>query len=202
MRRHEWGKVTALGIFVLLVAMLVSLSLLPGSPIQIAIAQVSGYSDLEINKTSSVSGVVGLGEQFDYEVTVVNLGPDADPAVVVVDTLPEQVAYVSDTCSASAAYDGNVHVWTWTVGPLAASASEQCTIRVEVLRGAGGAGEVVNSVEVSGDSTDSPQGNNQTQTTGLVAFGVEVPVADNRGLIMFVCFVAVAAVIIIRRTLR
>lgn len=198
-RSREWGKVTARGALILMVAMLVSLSFLPGSPFRFAIAQVSGYSDLQIGKTTDEDGPLATGEQFDYLVTVVNLGPDADTGVVVTDTLPDLVAYVSDTCSASSSYDGPSHTWTWTVGNLAASASVQCSIRVEILSGV--SGEVINSVEVTGDNSDSAQGNNQTQTTGLQAFAVEVPVADYRGLIVFIAVLALAALVLLRRTI-
>ena len=181
--------------------MLISLSLLPGSPIRFAIAQVGpgfSYSDLDIDKTSTVSGAVGVGARYDYEITAVNLGPDDDTGVIVEDTLPDEVEYVSDTCSAATTYDDVTHTWTWQVGDLAAGNTVQCSIRVEVRQGA--SGEVVNIVSVHGNSTDDTQDNNEAQTTGLQALAVGVPVTDYRGLIAFVTALVLVAFTLLRRS--
>lgn len=198
-RRGEWGKITGRPLVFLVIMILISLGLLPGSPFRSALAQMGyGYSDLYIAKTASVEDQIGSGQQFDYEITVVNAGPDEATGVTVSDVLPSQVAFISDTCSASTGYDGGAHTWTWQIGTMAASVTEQCMIRVRVLPSA--AGEIINSVSVIGSNTDDTPDNNQAQASDLFAFAVEIPTADFRGLIVFVSALALAAIVALRRS--
>ncbi len=75
--------------------------------------------------TKTTAGV-GINGWFDYEFTVTNNGPGADTGIVVSDTLPAQVTYVSDDCGGGAAGQN----WTWNVGGLADGASATCTLTV------------------------------------------------------------------------
>ena len=60
-----------------------------------------------------------MGETVTYTLTADNLGPNDATGVVVSDTLPAGVTYVSN--DGGAAYDGVNHVVTWTIGALAAA---------------------------------------------------------------------------------
>lgn len=78
---------------------------------------------------SKTTAGVALTGQFDYDFTVTNNGPGADTGVAVTDTLPAQVAYVSDNCGGGAAGQ----LWTWNIGSLADGASANCTVTVQSL---------------------------------------------------------------------
>lgn len=78
--------------------------------------------------TKTTAGVATNG-QFDYDFTVTNNGPGADTGIVVSDTLPAQVTYVSDDCGGGAVGQN----WTWNVGGLADGASATCTLTVNSL---------------------------------------------------------------------
>lgn len=80
-------------------------------------------ADLVLSKTSSTSPVVP-GEQVEYRLVVRNDGPSTATNVVVTDTLPAGVAFVSASAGC-AEVDGTV---TCTVAALAPGASHEITI--------------------------------------------------------------------------
>jgi len=64
-----------------------------------------------------------------YSLMAGNLGPDDAAGVVVTDTLPAGVAYLSDNCGGSEAGG----VWTWMVGNLINGGSASCDILVTIV---------------------------------------------------------------------
>lgn len=104
---------------------------------------ISGLrSDLTLTKSAETSGGNVL-----FTITVMNQGPDDATGVVVIDDLPAEVNYVSDTCGGS-----NVPPWTWNIGSLANGASDTCSILTTVV--SPNPGSVSNSASVSGDQGD------------------------------------------------
>jgi uncharacterized repeat protein (TIGR01451 family) len=74
--------------------------------------------DLELVKDVDPA-LVEVGAQTTFSISVVNQGPDDATGVVVTDTLPDGLTYVSD--NAGGAYDGATGIWT--IGDLAVGAS-------------------------------------------------------------------------------
>ncbi|MGC9516472.1 MAG: hypothetical protein ACP5C3_02085, partial [Methanomicrobiales archaeon] len=86
---------------------------------------------LEIEKSADRSpAVYNVGELVVYTVNVINTGPDAATGVVVTDTVPVGLTYVSSTLGG--VYDPVTGVVTWTVPSLAAGASFTPTVTVTV----------------------------------------------------------------------
>jgi uncharacterized repeat protein (TIGR01451 family) len=103
--------------------------------------------DLEIVKDVAPTEVL-VGDQVTYTLNATNLGPDRSEAAAVVDLLPPEVAYVSDTC------DGSLHnvdpapitlpnrtvdlpagtYWVWRLGELRPERTRTCQITVRVLQ--------------------------------------------------------------------
>ncbi len=83
--------------------------------------------DLELTKAAT-PGQVQVGEQTTFTVDIVNQGPDAASGVVVTDTLPAGVSYVSD--NGGGAFDPASG--DWTIGDLAVGASASLSIVVTV----------------------------------------------------------------------
>ena len=108
-----------------------------------ATVTVAGSADLALTKTSDAAGTVYPGDQFTYTMNVTNNGPADATAVEVTDTLPAQVAYVSDTCGGTE----SAGTWTWALGALANGASATCDVVVEVVPGANG--PIVNTASVA-----------------------------------------------------
>ncbi len=84
----------------------------------IRIAADSPLIDLELTKDVDPAQVE-VGEETTFTISVVNQGPDDATGVVVTDTLPAGLTYVSD--NAGGAYDGATGVWT--IGDLAVGES-------------------------------------------------------------------------------
>jgi uncharacterized repeat protein (TIGR01451 family) len=99
--------------------------------------------DLELRKRAAPKNV-NVGDQVIYAITATNLGPDRSEATAVVDLLPPEVAYVSDTC------DGSLHsadppaiggvdlpagnYWVWRLGELSNRRTDTCLITARVLQ--------------------------------------------------------------------
>ena len=106
----------------------------------IAITADSPIIDLELNKDVDPSEVE-VGDEATFTITVVNQGPDDATGVVVTDTLPAGLSYVSD--NAGGAYDGATGIWT--IGDLAVGESVSMEFVVTVDE----AGTFVNEAEVT-----------------------------------------------------
>jgi uncharacterized repeat protein (TIGR01451 family) len=102
--------------------------------------------DLELVKDVSPTEVL-VGDQVTYTLNATNLGPERSEAIGVVDLLPPEVAYVSDTC------DGSLHnadpapfnvpagpidlpagtYWVWRIGELRPDRTVTCQVTVRVV---------------------------------------------------------------------
>jgi uncharacterized repeat protein (TIGR01451 family) len=117
----------------------------------ITIVEVDPIIDLELTKDVDPSSV-SVGDETVFTISVVNQGPDDASGVVVTDTLPAGLSYVSDT--GGGAYDGVSGVWT--IGDLAVGDSVSMTLTVTVDE----AGSFTNEAEVTAanelDSDSTP----------------------------------------------
>jgi uncharacterized repeat protein (TIGR01451 family) len=135
----------------------------PVSRTRIASFRFDGCSaDLSISKTASPSPATA-GQQLVYTITVTNNGPVTAPNVVVTDTLPALVTFVSDTddCSGAA-------VLTCNLGNIASGSSVSFQVLVSVSASAGGA-TLTNTATVASDLGDpNPDNNTATRTTLVI----------------------------------
>jgi large repetitive protein len=115
-----------------------------------------GLADLSLAK-SVAGGPAVIGNQVTYTLVVTNHGPDAATGVVVRDSLPPGVTYVS---SAGGAY--NHITGAWTVGGLANGASATLTITVRI----GVVGSIVNTAEVVGETQRDPNSTPDNNVAG------------------------------------
>lgn len=145
-------------------------------------------ADLAIQKT----GLEGPPGTVVFTITVTNNGPADATNVVVSDTLPAELNYVSDDCGGT-----NTPPWTWNVGALANAASATCNITMSVVTG----GAVVNTASVAGDQPDPTPGNDSSVAT-LVVTGVsvlEIPTLNQVGLLGLGLLLAASAALLLRR---
>jgi uncharacterized repeat protein (TIGR01451 family)/CSLREA domain-containing protein len=109
------------------------------------IRPLAEQADLEISKADSPDPVT-VGDNLTYTITVTNRGPDAATNVVVTDTLPSGVTFVS-------ASPGCVHsagVVTCNLGNIPAGGSVTITIVVTVTA----PGTISNTATVTSDTLD------------------------------------------------
>ncbi len=119
-------------------------------------------SDLRIEKTDQTDPV-SAGEQQVYTLTVTNDGPNDAAGVVVTDTLPAGVTFLSGDVegdSGAVSYDSGTNTVTATVGALANAASAEITLTVELASDV--AGTITNNASVAADPNTDPDLSNNT----------------------------------------
>lgn len=127
-------------------------------------------ADLSVTK-SDAPDPVAAGDELTYTIEVENDGPDTAKGVVVRDTLPTGVTHVADT---GGCVPGPGNLLTCALGDIAASASEQFTITVQVSASlvfdAGGPTTITNSVVAFSTVPDGDTGDNDdSEQTQVVA---------------------------------
>lgn len=106
---------------------------------------------LDVNKTT-LQDTYNVGDTVTYNIDVVNNGPDNATNVVVTDTLPEGLAYVSSTNGG--VWDPATRTITWTVGNLAPEAHFTATVVATVL--APGGITLTNTAQATNDQMTKP----------------------------------------------
>jgi uncharacterized repeat protein (TIGR01451 family) len=120
-------------------------------------------ADLSITKTDSPDPVPNVGENLTYTITVTNNGPATATGVVMTDTLPSTVSWISSTPTQGSC-SGTTTV-TCNLGTLSNGASATITI---VVMTNPPAGMISNTASVTGNQTDPNTANNTaTQTTNV-----------------------------------
>ncbi len=128
--------------------------------------------DLAVSKTGP--SVVTPGETFGYTIEVSNDDTTtAASGVVVTDRLPEWLTYDSDSCGGSE----DAGVWTWTVGSIATSSSEPCTL--SVMLAAGATGSVSNTASAVSDNPPVTVANlSSTHTFDVAEADLAITITD------------------------
>jgi uncharacterized repeat protein (TIGR01451 family)/fimbrial isopeptide formation D2 family protein len=119
-------------------------------------------ADLAVIKTVD-KNEPGIGETFQYTLTVDNLGTDTATNVVVNDRLPTGLTFVSAAAS-QGSYDAGTGIWT--VGTVTTADTPSLVITVKVTRATGGT--VTNTAAVSATEYDPDPSNNTDDVTILV----------------------------------
>jgi uncharacterized repeat protein (TIGR01451 family) len=117
-----------------------------------------------------------IGSAFSYTLTAANAGPSVATGVVVSDTLPATLNYVSNDCGAAFA----APTLTWNIGNLAPGAAPVCNLNVTVAA----LGQIVNTASVSSTSTDPVPANDASTVTlvGAQPADVAISLTSSAGL--------------------
>ena len=126
-------------------------------------------ADVRIQKTENNDPVI-IGDNITYTLTVTNNGPAVAENVVMTDTLPEEVVFLSLFTSQGSCTAANREV-TCNLGSIALGKSTSTIITVKTLV----SGTITNSATVS-TSTIDPNENNNTVTEQTWVFSE--PIAD------------------------
>jgi uncharacterized repeat protein (TIGR01451 family)/fimbrial isopeptide formation D2 family protein len=129
--------------------------------------------DVAVAKTASTM-TPGVGTSFDYVITVTNLGPSNVTGVVITESLPVGVTYLSHLVSAGAYAPGPA---LWTIPALAAgggSATLTLTVRADA------AGPLANTAtRTATDQPDPNPANDQATVTPVATANADVAVVKS-----------------------
>lgn len=123
-------------------------------------------ADLTITKTDSPDPVPS-GNNVTYTLTVTNGGPDAAQNVVVTDTLPANVTFVSCGSTGGGVCGGTATTPTVTFTSLGNGASATITLVATVNSSTGGGTTISNTASVTSDTFDPTTPNTVTQVTSI-----------------------------------
>jgi uncharacterized repeat protein (TIGR01451 family) len=140
----------------------------PASPIASELTPLVAAPELRVSKTNGIDDA-RAGDSLLYTLVITNAGNQAASNVVLTDTLPPQVAFVSTG-------NGGTHangVVTWQIGTLPAGGSATRTVSVRVREPLpAGTRQIVNTAVVGDDGAngadDAPQNNTATDIDRVI----------------------------------
>lgn len=115
-----------------------------------SISVVTAGTDLAVTK--SAPATVAPAANFSYTITATNQGPIAASSVVVTDTIPAGLTYVSNTGGGV----NNAGVVTWALGTLNSATASSVTLTVTAPL----YGSATNTASIGSATTDTNPGNN------------------------------------------
>jgi len=140
--------------------------------IELVVTHSAPGADLSIIKSDNPDPVIA-GNNLTYTVTVSNAGPLSATDVVVTDTLPAGVSFVS---TSGCAEDAN-GVPTCSLGTIASGANAQYTVIVTVDPAT--SGSITNDVSVTSAVTDPDPDNNSTSQSTTVTQEADLSVSKS-----------------------
>ena len=141
-----------------------------------AVIQGPPAVDLQMIKTVTVPDPLAIGDTVVYSLRVNNINTGDANNVVVTDTLPANVTYVSNTCGAT--ISGTTV--TWNIGTLIAGTSATCDISVTVDV----AGNTNNTASVSTSDVDINAGNNNDSANFFLGEVIIIPTLSVLSLLL------------------
>lgn len=124
----------------------------------------AGTADVAITKTAPA--VVAQTNTIGYSISASNVGQTAATGVIVTDSLPSSVDFVSVTSQPPGICTGAVQI-TCNVGTLATGSSATISLTVQPKT----TGNITNTATVSGSFTDTNPSNNSASATTMVQSG-------------------------------
>ncbi len=132
-------------------------------------------TDLAITKTVSPEHP-NAGEEAVYTITVDNQGDIPADNVVVIDELPPEVDYLTDTDSCTGVAVGATGTLTCDLGLIGPGQSRSFQIKVVIGSDLGGATSITNVATVDSDANESNPSDNEASLTHLVNESADVRV--------------------------
>jgi uncharacterized repeat protein (TIGR01451 family) len=148
-----------------------SMDPVPGNNSSTLTPPVQPTSDLSLSKTMALTndingtGVISIGDQVTFTLTLNNLGPNAAPNVHVADHLPAGYAFVSATPSQGTYTSGT---GDWNVGTVNVLSTQTLSIVATVV-GNQPDSAYTNNAQASSSNFDPNTTNNSTSVTPFIA---------------------------------
>ncbi|HSM51103.1 MAG TPA: DUF11 domain-containing protein [Thermoanaerobaculia bacterium] len=150
-------------------------------------------ADLELTKQAAPA-TAAPGDPVVFTITVTNLGPGDATDVVVTDTLPAGLVYVSNDCGANWA----LPTLTWNIGQLTNGTTLVCNVTTTLAPDATGA--LTNAATATATSNDPNGANNAAAAAVVVQQSVlAIPTLGVSGLALLALLLAGIAFALLRR---
>lgn len=133
--------------------------------------------DVAVTKTDTVSGTVIAGNALTYHMDVTNNGPSTANNVVLSDTLPAGVTFVSVSSQQGTASHANGLI-TANIGTLAPGATVRVT--VNITANADARGTLTNTATVTQTETDSNTANNSSTINTTINPRIDLQVTKTK----------------------
>lgn len=124
----------------------------------------STATDLSVTKTADASSPVS-GQPVTYTIVVTNNGTNATTDGTLTDVLPAGLTFISATAPSGVTFTQSNGVVTFTLGSLAAGASDTLTVTAS----SAGVGTFTDTATVTSSAGDTNFANNQATVTSTVA---------------------------------
>jgi len=118
-------------------------------------------ADLSITKSADVM-LVKVGDTIEDTINVTNNGPDTAVNVIVADTLPSEVTFVSSSPTETSQVGQDL---TWNLGDIQSNTFEIITLTVTVNDGVQSGTTISNIATVTSDTDDPDDTDNETPPT-------------------------------------
>lgn len=128
------------------------------------------YADLEVRKVSE-SRYVGIGDPFEYQITIQNNGNSNATGIEVIDRLPNNLKYVGITGEPPGTLNVVGQDVSWKIPSLANKETLVLSIKTTAIK----AGRVSNSVSVTAVEPDPNLANNSSTDIKEIIGKVAVP---------------------------
>jgi uncharacterized repeat protein (TIGR01451 family) len=152
-----------------------------------ATTTISGGTDLSITKSGPAT--VQPGQQFTYNITVANHGPEAATNTGITDALPAGLSFVSAVPSQGSC-SGTTTV-TCNLGTLNIGSTATIALTVKVTATGG---TISNTATVDSAETDPTPGNASSTSQASVAGGVPVPTMSGWALLLLIAILVAVAI--------
>ncbi|HEX7139791.1 MAG TPA: IPTL-CTERM sorting domain-containing protein [Vicinamibacterales bacterium] len=163
------------------------------TPYSVAASFATEDADLSVTKVAS-AGPYGTGLPITYTITVANGGATGASNVVVADTLPAGMTFVSATPSQGSCNSSSPV--SCSLGTVAASGSATITLKATLPATPG---PVTNTATVSSDTPDSNPGNNSGSATVTVIPSQNIPTLSPISLMFLSLMLTAAGFVAMRR---
>ena len=124
-------------------------------------------TDVAITKTTALTSAI-VGDVIPYTITYSNLSNVPATGVIITDTLPPTLHYVSSTLPCPACVPGATGLLTWTVGDLPANTTRDFVLNVSSVSAPANCGVTVTNTVTIGTLTDEVTRTNNTSTSPAV----------------------------------
>ncbi|MGD8977466.1 MAG: hypothetical protein PVG91_07650, partial [Gammaproteobacteria bacterium] len=132
-------------------------------------------ADLSLAKLADgvESATVNVGDAVTFELTLTNAGPFDATGVLVEDTLPPGLSYISHDSSGNGSYDAGTGIWSGVTVPAAPGSN---TATLQIVATVTATGSITNTASISGADQGDPDDSNNSDTASVTGIAADIQI--------------------------